>query len=739
MSAPRVSLWSDLECVTGARELGPLAALSLTWSEQTDGSDACDAVVRRDGRTDPQLGDVVRIERGSTVWEYRVATVQRTENAAEVQIGGVSPLLDLSTAGTLYVAVGGRADYAITRRALLDDLLGETVFTRLAEDGLTHWSYETTGDTRYETLAAPTAGWTRLEWLRAIADRYGRELRAVRDGASGYIVRLPSQLGTDAPPVRIVEGRNLLAYADQRDDAESATAVTVLGPIPAGDVVHSGIAENEWTLGAIPGSAPYWIPLTDAAGGAPPIAFDGQLVGAFLLRSDAGTTEILETRRSDSAVRVGATTGLTEGDKVQVVADATGARLVELTRPSARRVHRKEVLTTGESGRSLLRNSLFLNWTNAFTPDQWSTQGTGTIHLGEYPRDLPTSYSGVVLNGAHSVGATGVSIRGLPPFTRLYYGESIQVAGDSLLRVGNVVAVADASGVVGIVFLTGALSGNRADGTAVTLMGTAPTRPPVLPDEPDPNAALRVLYVSGNSITVPPPATALRVQSENVTCKYVAGALAQVNAAVAYTVVGGTAETGNLNGGTITDDLSAATSRILPGLMLRNQGTNARMAWSAIGPRVPAGATVNAIVACSATLTADTQVAACLLPPNVSAQAMHVLARWCTVWLGPQELVLPRASAWDNTRWQRANAHLVARQLATAQFRLSLLDLSTVAGYSVSREQLVLGNRIEVNDSGLTLRVLGMTFNADRPEAPELIVDARPRRLVQLLTERLGL
>lgn len=732
-------LWSDWPCAGGTR-LGALTLARGTYSDAVDNSDALSATVFDDARAQPALRRVVMVtDPAGIVRGYRLSAANRTRTDRLWAIRGASPLTDLATYGLVRTTTGGVTSYAVGGRYTATEFIDTFVLANLSADGASHWGRGTVDATGYETITAPVEGWTRLEWCRAIADRFVLELRARFNGTTSLLIDLVARTGSTATPVHVAFGKNLVRVQDDQDDGELATAITVLGAVAEGATVPADIGDNAWALGTIPGGAPYWIPLTDPAAGAGPIAFASQFgtaagsQAAYLLRSDGGTTQITDSRITpDNAVLVAATTGLTAGHHVGIVADSSATRLTELRAPNVARLHRTDRLSEARGERNLLRNALLLNWTDVFTPALWTAQG-GTLNVGEYPRNTPATLSGIVTNGAQSAGAGGVTFRGAPANARFYSGEYL-VAGAAAYRVGNVVALADGSGNGSIVFASGTLPAPIADGQPITFLGQAPKRPTSFPTERDANNLMR--FLNNGSGTMPPSATSLRMQSEAITVKYIAGPLAQVNAAVAYTLHNGSGSAvGNLDAGAaITEDPALVVTRRLPGVMIRNNSTAALLAYGICTRQIANDTTQEETATCSATLTADTTIDVCLLPG--SSDTIFNGARWCTVWLGPTTGVLPYPGSWANLLWQRGNRALLARDLGTRQIACTLRDLSRAAGYSLTREQLVLGGDIVLDDLGITVRLLRVTFDALNLDNPELQLDAMPTRLKQFLAER---
>lgn len=720
---PTCELWTDWPCVTGASRIGELTVISGTYSDAIDQSDALSLTVNYDARVAPALRYVVMItDTIGVVRGYRISRIGRTHVDSQRTLRGLPAIADLATLGLVRTISGGLANFAVGGRYTPTEFLDNIILTNLSADGGSHWARGTVDPTGYETLTAPAAGWSHLEWLRALRDKTGAELRTRFNGVTSIYIDLITRIGAGAVDVPVAFGKQLLSVQDDQNDGELATAITVLGTTEPGATAPAGIGENAWVIGTATGAGPYWIPLTDPGGSAGPVAFAAQFgtapgsQAAYLLRQDGGTTQITDSRVTpDTAVQVAATTGLVAGEHVQLVADSSGTRLTELRAPNVKRLHRVD--TGGQRGeRNMLRNGLFLNWTDAFTPELWTEQG-GTFRVGEYSRDLPSTISGVVVNGAHSAGAGGINFRGAVPNSRFFYNEYL-VVGGAAFRVSNTVANVDGAGEGSVVFLSGTLPSPVADGATITWLGQDPVRPVSFPTERDANNLMRLLANSGGSTT----ASALRMQSESITVKYVAGPLAQLNAAAAFTMANGTAGTWDL----------AVTPG--PGIMLRNSTGPAVLAVQYASGTVPVSSTVHQTVSVSATLNADTTVTVCLL--GASGTYFNAV-RWATHWLGPSTDVPPFPGSWGNGNWQRGNRALVARALSVHQLSVTLHDLSLAAGYSITREMITLGGTITLTDLGLTVRVVSISYPINDRGQIVVTLDSRPTPLVRFLAERI--
>ena len=739
MSAPpiRVDLWSEWPGAVGASPIGELTVVRGSFSEALDNTDSMSLTVARDARVVPTLGAVVVISIISKPhYGFRISSIDETIDAETIGLRGLGPFADLNTRGLVRSVSQGLTEYAIGGRLSPADIVDTIVLPSLVSDAGAHWTRGTIDPTLSEDITAPATGWSPSEWLRELATRTGAELRVRIDGLTSLVIDLFTRVGSTAPTAVVESGVDLLSFSYSRSDADLLSAVTVLSDVPTGDTRPASIGENAWVIGTVPGVAPYWIPLTDPAGGAGPVAFASQFgtasgsQGAYLLRSDAGTTQITDSRTTpDNAVLVAATTGLTAGHHVQIVADSSANRLSELRAPNTIRRHRTDRLEGTPGGRNLVRNGTMTSWAAPTTPNNWTAQG-GTCKSGQFARTSPATFSGIVTNGSTAAGAASISLRGFTPGDRLWLNESFAITGKTVSgsptpRVGNDYVEADGSGHVTITFLTGTLDALTADGTAVTMFTIAPKRPTTFPTEPDLVDVLRLL--SAGSATMPPSATSVRLQSDAFTVKYIAGPLAQVNVAAAFTMHNGNGSTiGNLDAGAaITEELALTVDRRLPGVMLRNNATAARLAYGIALRQIANNTTQDEVVTCSATLTADTTIDICLLPA-FQPQSLYASCRYITASLGPVVDMPPVNGAWDTRRWQRANRLLLSRGLTSRQVRITMRELALMTYDAAGRNALTLGGMVRLPDLGEELRVVSITYDLADPGNDEVLLDTRP-------------
>ncbi len=123
----------------------------------------------------------------------------------------------------------------------------------------------------------------------------GCEVRLRRNGTSGYELDLVTQIGADSVTPTFHPNNGLLTLKETADPTLQATRVLIKGGA-APDGFPGVWGRARWRGGAPVGNV---IALTDRNGAVGPIGFDGQFVGAFLLRVKTGRTFLITA--SDAA------------------------------------------------------------------------------------------------------------------------------------------------------------------------------------------------------------------------------------------------------------------------------------------------------------------------------------------------------------------------------------------------------------------------------------------------------
>ena len=722
--------WSDY-AAAGGRALGAIAPVfACTMGVAVDGSDECRLEAPAAVLSPVQRGHVIRgVDALGVVREYRVRTRARTLGAPTRTVTGLSPRDELARAGAITQTLGGITSVDVAGAYTPTQWLDTIILPFLAAKGLGYFVRGTMDYTGVVDLVAQANGYTPLSMLLAIQSALGGEIRVRRVGETQYAIDHVVKIGAGAPVVPVGTARNLRELQETEDDEGIVSAITPLGLTPTGEALRATLGENAWTAGTPLGAGPYWVPLTDPGGGDPPIAFDNQFgtggQAAYLLLKDATTVPITGSRKSDSAVQVASLTGITAGDLVQLVADSAGNRLIELTNPDISPRNAKVADLTLRGERNLARNGRFDSWVNANEATHWAPGGSSSTNVkgSRYPRNAALAWSGTI-TANYNAGTTynTVSYTGLAPGAVLLSREVLRITNgvqtvDCTIAdsVGLHEADGSGAGTVAVNNFTPAVS--FTSGMAVS--GVSLRRPSGFPTEGP--AQAYALYLTGTANSAPPVASNARLQSLPFKVKYLTG-FGTVRAAVGYTYRSLSATGAVTAAAALVDTVTGAPN----GTLLATVSSAA--SFSAAG-------TIHETLACAASIVADRTLALALY--NHATADVGVFARWATLWIGSGETPPPLADApFANGLWQKTNRELVARALGVRSIRLTLRDLSAVLGYMITAEQLTLGGDVLVEDLGLRLRVVAITYDLLDPQNTQIVVDSRPASLVRYLEER---
>ncbi|MBY0490630.1 MAG: phage tail protein [Gemmatimonadaceae bacterium] len=751
MALAELEYWSNYPQAGGVR-LGALYPLaSCTMTEAIDGSDECqlsgpDSVLRVVTR-----GMVIRAtDAVGRLREHRIRSRKRTLGDGMRTLIGISPRDELGRVGPITQTVGGVTSIDIAGSRTITGWWTDIVQPFLAAKGYSWFILGTVSYTAPVIIPASTTGYSPLSWLRQVETLTGIETRVRRVSDTQYAIDFLTAIGSTAPIIGVATSRNLVELAETEEDDGQVSAVMPLGDTVDGK--RATLGENAWKLGTIPGSAPYWVPLTDPDGGAGPIAFDSQFgtgstsQGAYLLLKDATVLQVQDSRASDNAVLLSATTGLTAGDLVQFVKDSSATRLLELTNPALTVRNAKVGDFTGRGERNLVRDGVFSAWTDIQTPTFWTARSSAWLQ--RYPRTNPTTLScSATRLGTPDSGVTwnSITITGAPA-NFIFYRDDYLVLGATQARV-RAAAQMNGSG-TGTVLIDAA---SLASGTlACSLWSTILTRPTAFPNDGTTNDLLRFGEFStigsagfgGSGFGMGTPsgqldANLLHAEALIYKVKYVAG-LSAVYAAAAFTCISNSASVSNLDsGGSPTDDPSLIYTRKLPGIVIHKNGVNTATGYAIASTTLPANSTAHYSLACSTTISADTQIMLRCFPAASTGNGVTTYLRWATVWLASSTNPGPISdSAKGNLLWQRANRELVARVLSVRSLTVTLRELATVVGYVPAAESITLGGTLTLDDLGISVRVVAVTFDLLDPQNTRVTLDSRPPSLVRYLAER---
>lgn len=465
-TAPVLQVWSAPKCQAGAVAIAPLVLTqrvditeTITGTDDsgsltlpTDLAQACGLAEGRVLRAQFPLRGVV---------EWVIVRVEDTApgDQTRVTLGPLRQLLALRP----YARTLSSTDVGLVFPAFsgtITEYLNQRVLTNLTADSLAWLSLGTIDSA--QTYPWPEQSSVRRgECLTTIEQVTGLEVR-LRPLASdaGYAVDVLTARGSDATPQLLGEGGLAVEIGRSRNLLQAGTAVRPIGD----DGLSMG--EVDWIGGAVSGSGPYWIPLTDPTGGAPPIWEDDQFVGAYLgLPSGTGLL-ITDSRKSDSAVQVAALGSYTAGQRVVLWETATGRPVSVIQSPTAVAssrglVEARATVKGARQERTLNRNGDF------------SDGGTFWTH-GIYGEPIAKSDFGKTLNfltAASRASGTGTgtpfAVDGLPASETIYQGDQLIIDGVAHTFTADVVP--NTSGEI-TASITPNLTATYADDTAVPVV-----------------------------------------------------------------------------------------------------------------------------------------------------------------------------------------------------------------------------------------------------------------------------
>lgn len=392
-----VAVQTDVRCASGGTvavfEPHDLIACTATLSP-TDPESLTVSVPRDDVRAATLVpGRVVRTLLGGTAdREWDIVAVQdatdanrRTVTAQPIALRLGHALL--STVNGLTGAPEFRLD---DTQATLTQLIDDRVLPALAAAGLGWIARGTVEPTARVDVSAEWV--TALEYIRLLCEpgRGDCEWRLRRNGAVDYRLDLLTEIGSDAPVITVRTAVNLLETRRERDVAELATRIYPRG---SQDATERTMARHLWAIKSVVSATD--LELEDLAGGAGPIAWDGQLDGTFLsvltptFASQAISASVAATQR----VTVASTTGMTAGQRVRIfqASGATAPGLTALRQPQAALApaaggfgDRARVLDLPAlvGTTNLVPNAWMRAWANAANaPDGWTFDASTPANL----------------------------------------------------------------------------------------------------------------------------------------------------------------------------------------------------------------------------------------------------------------------------------------------------------------------------------------------------------------------
>jgi hypothetical protein len=468
LSAPILQVWSAPKCQSDAQ---PIAALpSVTSAQITETINGTDSgtirvpadVARAAGIAEGRIIRAIVPLRGVVEWVITSVADSTSGTTVSVTLGPVRQLLALR--GFVREQTGTAVSLSFAPSAMtVTDLLTRYVLTNLAEDGLAWLSLGTIEYT--DTIDTGSFSAIRRGGLLALIEKttgYEVQLRRL-DNDAGYAIDVLERRGADLPTLLMEAPATATAISRIRDLAQTATAVVPVGT--DGKV----LGEVDWVGGAASGTGPFYIPLTDPAGGAPPIREDDQFAGAFLRLADGSVLAVTGSRASDSAVRVDAVGSYVSGQSVILCETTAGRPISVIASPSALADARglivaKVTARGSRQERTLTPNAGFETGATSWTEVNSSGPVVG-IARDELGRTLAMAANGT--RGAGTATATPFSVKSLPPSTWIRRGDSLVVSGQTYTITADAIPTTGGALTLSI---SPVLVGSLSNGNPVTLV-----------------------------------------------------------------------------------------------------------------------------------------------------------------------------------------------------------------------------------------------------------------------------
>ena len=753
-----LQVWSAPQAATGAQAIAPLTGwTNAVVRESRDSPPSFAFTIPRAVADGASLvpGRVIRLlsaTRGEREWLVQ-SVVDGDGTAADrvtVQCGDLLDLLALRGV----IRDGDDTSFPATTLDPLD-AMNRFVVPNLAADGLDWVTFVSTDGfgSRGPVPIAAFSRQNRLQFVRTLAQQIGARVDLVPAPSiqDGYWLVLRT-IDRDDGGVSVWSVGAEVASVERTRSLAELTTVAALVP-------SNGSAQaTMWRVDAITGAGPYTLDLSDTrspSGDAEsffppgPILEDGQHVGLWIETRD-GTTHQITASTAPHQVTVAAVTGLQaapdllsteERDFVALVADTTtSAPLTEVTSPSSLaagvgRVVRDVASSVPTAARQLVRDPGFVATDVPIVqPIYWPEVGScdAVVHR---TIDAPT-WTGLG-NGTSAIGASSVSVRNASGW--VYPGEYLVLPSSQFRRIGGTEPIRF-NGVDPLsIPVTAVLDVAVTDGQSIslytgTLSQTWPARPTsaqiatlVAADPAVESLTYRLRFIEANSSgAVPPTVSADQRRNTAVRIKYDASRPV-VHGAASFLVRNGhvSATNGNWDAGSSpTSDPSLVVTRRMPAVMLVGDpsGTPTRLAWQLMAATVAGGATVEEVVSCQHTITADTTVALAVLSGR--ADQMWQACRWAALWVSdgsgdPAAISTYQLGSGTQDAYQLGQARLNVG----ARYKLRGVDLAVLLE---DGEPVALNQRRRLRAPALGIdqevRVVGLEWGLDTPG--EITVDA---------------
>lgn len=450
----RAEVWSDYQCAGGKRlaVLGPgdlstcIATATITGEDRLTFSmgamvEGADAVLKQ---------RVLRIVEDDTTFdEWRIIDVSRDTQAASVAGTAMPVDFDLAVGGMIAQTDGDKVvRFDFEALGLLASVHIDTfVLPALAAAGRTWVSRGTLSVDQPIDLAF---AWdTALAVCKRIAGMQATELQVRRVGTTGYTIDLLTAMGAAAPVADLRYTKNLPGLTSHESMVGVATRVFPRGA-KDGDF-SATMATARWTVTNVAGAV---VTLADPSGGDGPIAFSGQLVGAYLQKADGTRTLVSASSAGGQTVTVASATGIATGDLIGFRADSAGTDLTSLDSPS-------DVAALGvvagvldvpdvPETENVIPNPVGRDWPAGTLPTGWTPINAPTTSKNTTPSFISTGNASIhVVATASGQGVRSPAGKVAPTALRPYgsgYGRIWIVSG--AVRAELVVTKADATTVI---------------------------------------------------------------------------------------------------------------------------------------------------------------------------------------------------------------------------------------------------------------------------------------------------
>ena len=467
-NTPLLQVWSAPKCQVDAQPIAALPAVtSAQITETINGTDSGTIllpadVARAAGIAEGRIIRAIVPLRGVVEWVITSVSDSTPGSKVSVTLGPLRQLLALR--GFVREQTGTAVSLSLTPFPMtVTDLLTTYVLTNLADDGL---GWLSLGTVEYvDKIDVGTLSAIRRGGLLALIEKttgYEVQLRRLGDDA-GYAIDVLERRGDALPTLLMETPATATAISRTRDLAQTATAVMPVG------TDGKTLGEVDWTGGTVSGAGPFYIPLTDPAGGAAPIREDDQFAGAYLRLVDGSVLAVTGSRASDSAVRVDAVGSYVAGQSVLLCETTDGRPISVITSPSALADARGLIVAKVTARGSRQERTLTPNAGFETGASSW-TEVNSSGPVVAIDRDELGLTLTMAANGTRSAGtstATPFSVKSLPPSTWIRRGDSLVVAGQTYTITADAIPTTGGALTLSI---SPVLVGSLSNGNPVTLV-----------------------------------------------------------------------------------------------------------------------------------------------------------------------------------------------------------------------------------------------------------------------------